>query len=40
MTKIIIDHLPENADFGWVVEQMKRALGTEIQISQIAEAPQ
>ncbi len=37
MTRIVIDNLPEGADFGWVVEQMKRMIGKDISVSQIPE---
>jgi hypothetical protein len=32
--KVIISHLPENANFGRVSEQMKRMLGDDIEIEQ------
>jgi hypothetical protein len=32
---IVIKNLPDGADFGWVVEVLKRALGEDIIIEQV-----
>jgi len=34
--KVIISNLPDGANVGWVVEQMKRMLGDGIEIEQVA----
>ena len=33
--RVIISNLPDGANFGWVVEQMRRMLGDDIEIEQI-----
>ena len=33
--RVIISNLPDGANFGWVVEQMRRMLGDDIVIEQI-----
>ena len=32
--KVVISHLPEGANFGWIAEQMRRMLGDDIEIEQ------
>ena len=32
--RVIISHLPENVNFGWVSERMERMLGDDIKIEQ------
>ena len=34
--KVIITNLPDGANFVWVAEQLKRMLGDDIEISQVA----
>lgn len=37
MAKIVISNLPDNANFGWIVEQMHRMLGEDITLEQVAQ---